>query len=581
MKKEKVMNDPNLSDHYIQPRYYTIWPLLKLYWQSEHKTRAYMAVIITTLMSMGLVAFDVAFSYWSNYFYDALQAYNKTAAIYLLFLFFAMAAVFIVLAVYRYYISQLFGLRWRAWLTQQFIGRWLQNRDYYYMETFDPQTDNPDQRLQEDVGALVTNSIALFIGIITSVTTFFAFIYVLWELSGTIHLSLGRFGMLNIPGYLVWVAVIYALVGTYFTFKIGRPLVSLNFEQQRREANFRFAAIDLRSHAEHVALYQGELHQKNILYRLFSGVLDNWYLIILRQKLLLWFTAGYNQTAVAVPLLVALPNYFGKVFKLGGLMQSLRAFNSIQEALSFLVNAFPQVAEWRAISQRLTTFLNHLQDIDIKARTENHLVRKTHAENKIVVRDVSISTLHSPLLKNINETFIHGKNYLIKGPSGIGKSTFIRTLAGIWPLASGEIFMPDKKRFLYLSQKPYMPIGTLAEAMLFPNHTDISLKEKLPAILEDCHLPQFISRLEETTTWSEHLSPGEQQRIAFARILLQEPDWVFLDESTSMLDLANEQAMYERLSQKLPHCTIISVGHRPSLDIYHDEVIDLTKYTAF
>ncbi len=573
-------NAPPYHDDQIGTRYYTIWQLLKLYWQSEHKFRAYLIVLVTTLMTMALVGFDVAFSYWSNYFYDALQAYNKSTAIILLFAFFGMAAVFIVLAVYRYYVSQLFGLHWRAWLTDQFIGRWLEKRDYYYMETFDQQTDNPDQRIQEDVGSLVSNSISLFIGLISAVTTFIAFIYVLWQLSGTIRFSLGHFGTFHIHGYLVWVAIIYAIFGTYLTFKIGRPLIALNFEQQRREASFRFAAIDLRSHAETVALYRGENHEKGILHRLFGRVLDNWYLIILRQKLLLWFTAGYNQTAVAVPLLVALPNYFNKVFKLGGLMQSLRAFSSIQDALSFLVNAFTQIAEWRAISQRLTTFLNHLQDIDIQAAKENHLIVKKQSENKISVSNLSISTMRESLLKNISEEFSHQQSYLIKGASGIGKSTFLRTLAGIWPFATGNISLPDNQRLMYLSQRPYMPIGTLAEAIVFPNKLDANLESQLETVLTDCNMAPFIPRLQETATWSEQLSPGEQQRIAFARVLLDQPDWVFLDESTSMLDMLNEKEMYRLLKQKLPQCAIVSVGHRPSLDAYHEVIVDLTKYSC-
>lgn len=572
-------NANEYQDHYLQSRHYTVWHLLKLFWQSDQRLRAYFIFVVITIMTMGLVAFDVAFSYWSNYFYDALQKYDKNAAVYLLGVFFVMAFAYIILAVYRYYISQLFGLRWRRWLTDQFIGRWLQKRDYYYMETFEGQTDNPDQRIQEDIGALVANSISLFIGLIGSVTSFLAFIYVLWSLSGHIHLDLGGYE-LHIPGYLVWVAIIYASVGTYFTFKIGRPLVALNFEQQKREASFRFAAIDLRSHAEHVALYRGEDHQKNILHRSFKSVLENWYWIILRQKSLLWFTAGYNQVAVALPLLVALPNYFEKVFLLGGLMQSLRAFGQIQEALSYFVNSFTQIAEWRAISQRLTTFVNHLQDIDEKVAQQNQLVFQKQPMNKITMKELSISTpTQANLLKNINEEFIHGKSYLIKGASGIGKSTFVRTIAGIWPYAIGEISLPDNQHVMYLPQKPYMPIGTLAEAILFPDKKHPELEAQLPQVLHECNLDHFIPRLQEVASWSEQFSPGEQQRIAFARVLLHKPDWVFLDESTSMLDLANEKQMYQLLKNKLPNCSIVSVGHRPSLDTLHEHVINVEKYS--
>ncbi|HLB57613.1 MAG TPA: SbmA/BacA-like family transporter, partial [Gammaproteobacteria bacterium] len=275
----------------LEARPYTGWQLLKAYWYSDQRFMAFLLLSIVLLMSMSLVGLDVLFTTWYNYFYDALQEYNKRGVYDLMIIFVFIAAVYIVLAVYRYYLQQFLALRWRRWLTAQFLDRWLQKKSYYYLENFDDHTDNPDQRIQEDILSLVTSSLTLTIGLLSSVVTFFAFIYILWKLSGSIHFSI-KGHEFNIRGYLVWVSVIYAAIGTYLTFKIGRPLVSLNFEQQRREANFRFGAIDLRSHAENVALYRGEEHQKTILERIFSGVLDNWYAIILRQKLLLWFTAG-------------------------------------------------------------------------------------------------------------------------------------------------------------------------------------------------------------------------------------------------------------------------------------------------
>ncbi|OGT36038.1 MAG: hypothetical protein A3F11_05345 [Gammaproteobacteria bacterium RIFCSPHIGHO2_12_FULL_37_14] len=565
----------------ITQRNYSTWQLVKLYWQSEERSRAYISFIVVMLMTMGLVIFDVVLSYWSNYFYNALQAYNKREVVYLLFVFLGLAACYMVLAVYRYYISQLFGLRWRKWLTEQFVNRWLAQRDYYYLEAFDEKTDNPDQRIQEDISALVSYSINLSIGFISAITTFMGFIYVLWSLSGEIVIPMGSWGTLHIYGYLVWVSLLYATIGTFITFKIGYPLVGLNFEQQRREATFRFAAIDLRSHAEHVALYQGENHQKNVLQRLFNGVLDNWYLIILRQKLLLWFTAGYNQLAVVLPLVVALPNYFSKVFMLGGLMQSLRSFAQIQDASSFFVNAYTQIAEWRAVTRRLITFLNHMHEIDEKVTKQNQLVFHQQARNAIMTKQLSIYTPRNELLlKQVNEEFFHGNHYLIKGVSGIGKSTFIRALAGIWPYASGEITLPSQQKIMYLPQKPYMPLGSLSEAILFPDKEHEVGEKEIQSILRDCRLEALIPRLCETAPWSEQLSPGEQQRISFARVLLHQPDWIFLDESTSMLDLGNEEYLYKLLKTRLPHCSIVSVGHRVSLDGFHDHILDMAKYSV-
>lgn len=566
----------------LQPKKYTTWELLTAYWRSEHRVFAYSLLAVVILMTVTLVGMEVVFNYWYNYFYNALQAYDKQGATSLLFVFMFLAAVFIVISVYRYYISQFFGLRWRRWMTSQFIARWLEKRNYYYLENFDVNTDNPDQRIQEDAGAIVTISIDLLVGLVGSITTFFAFIYILWTLSGVLTLNLGPFGKVMVPGYLVWVAVIYSLIGTLLAFKIGWPLVALNFEQQRREATFRFSAIDLRTHSEHVALYRGEADEKGILDKLFGRVLDNWYLIILRQKLLLWFTAGYNQMSVFLPLLVVLPNYFNKVFLLGGLMQSLRAFASIQDALSFLVSSYTSIAQWRAVVKRLLTFLNHMAEIEEQAILQNKLIYKKSEVNKIVVSGLSLNTPRGePLLRDINEKFEFGGHYLLKGTSGIGKSTFIRAIAGIWPFGAGQIELPEKESVIYLPQKPYVPIGTLRDALLFP-HDQVTMvsDEVIHQALEDCHLHSLRSRLHESARWSELLSPGELQRISFARILLHRPEWIFLDESTSSLDLANEKYLYKLLKEKLPRSTVISVGHQASTEAFHDTIIDIEKYSA-
>lgn len=570
-------------DEYLQlflnKPHFTTWELIKTFWQSQQRFIAYVYAIVAIIMSVALVGFDVVFNYWYNYFYNALQAYNKSETLRLLLFFCGLATCYIILAVYRFYLVQLFGLRWRRWMTHQFMGRWLHNRGYYYLENFDRQTDNPDQRIQEDVGALVTNALDLSLGLVSAITTFFAFIYILWTLSGTVSIPLGSLGTLKIPGYLVWVGMIYAIFGTFFTVKLGQPLVSLNFEQQRREASFRFAAIDLRSHSENVAMYKGEEHQRGVLNKLFSRVLDNWYLIILRQKLLLWFTAGYAQASVLLPLVVALPNYFGKVFLLGGLIQSLQAFRSVQDSLSFIVNSYTQIAQWQAVAKRLTTFANHINDVEAKAAKANHLAFSKHGTKSIEAKALTINTPDSgTLLENIHEIFTHGQHYLIKGRSGLGKSTFVKTLAGLWPYAAGNIILPEHQQVMYLPQKSYMPLGTLQEAILFPDKEKPADENHIKVVLNLCRLNYLTPRLHEVANWSEQLSPGELQRIAFARVLLHQPDWVFLDESTSMLDLDNEKALYELIQTSLPNCSIVSVGHRPSLEAYHDHVIQMSKY---
>jgi putative ATP-binding cassette transporter len=563
----------------LQSRPYTPWQLIKAYWESDQRVSAYAFLISVIVLSISLVGMEVVLNYWYNYFYDALQDYDKRGAIDLIFIFMLIAAVYIILAVYRYYLQQFLGLRWRRWLTNQFVSRWLADKSYYYLENFDEKTDNPDQRIQEDIAALVSSSLDLSIGLIGSVTTFVAFIYILWTLSGHFSFHIGTH-LITIPGYLVWVSMIYAVIGTTLAFKIGFPLVNLNFEQQRREANFRFAAVDLRSHAENIALYRGEGHQRNVLGGLFDRVLNNWYAIILRQKLLLWFTAGYNQVSVLVPLVVTLPNYFNKVFKLGGFMQALRAFGQIQDALSFFVNSYSQIAQWRAVVQRLITFINHIHEVEEHAATQNKFVYQNVSNDTISVKDLNIYTPHDEkMLEKINLEFEHGKNYLIKGASGIGKSTLIRVIAKIWPYGGGSITLPTGKKIMYIPQKAYMPIGSLKEALIFPDKGDIE-DEKLIAVLKACDLPELISRLHDVSMWSEQLSPGELQRVAIARVLLNKPDWVFLDESTSALDLPHEKMLYELIKKDLPNCSIVSVGHQPSVEVFHEQQVDLTQYSV-
>lgn len=567
------------SEQLLKHTRYNAWQLIKLYWQSSERKSAYLFCAAIIAMTIGLVGIDVKMAYWFSEFYDALQAYKLNDVLRLVGVFVFLAFLAIIVQVYRYYLTQVFSLRWRRWLTKQFINRWLENRSYYYLENFEVGTDNPDQRIQEDIGSIVTSTIGLTVGMISALTTFPSFVYMLWTLSGVLTLHLGALGTWYVYGYLVWIALIYNVIGTIFTFKIGYPLISLNYEQQRLEATFRYAAIDLRTHAEHVALYRGEEHQSDILRDVFRKVLTNWYAIILRQKKILWFTGGFNQTAVILPLLAGLPNYFNKTFKLGGLMQTLKAFGSVQESLSYLINAYTSIADWRAVARRLTGFVNHMSEIEQDVGRHDLVSISHQAENKIVTENMLIETPNGkPLIMNLNQTFESGHRYVIKGESGSGKSTYIRTIAGIWPYASGNIELPANKNIMFLPQKPYMPMGTLAEGIMFPQTSNSNLRPLLESVLHDCHLDNLIPHLDEVAHWSEKLSPGEQQRVAFARVLLQKPDWVFLDESTSMLDMANEAHLYTLLRERLPNCTVISVGHRPSMDQFHDQVVDITPF---
>lgn len=558
---------------------YSAWKIIKLFWQSPYKKYAYLYSFLVIAITVFIVGMEVALSYWYEMFYNALQAYDKAAILKLIGAFCLLATVFIILLVYRYYFSQLLNIRWRIWLTQQFIDRWLYHKNYYYLETLDKGTDNPEQRIQEDISALVATSINLTLGLINAFTTIFAFIYILWSLSGTLHLNLGVLGQYKISGYLVWVGVSYAIIGTLITFKIGRPLINLNFEQQKREAYFRVVATDLRMNAENIALYNGEMAEKNILNKKFNQVVDNYFAIILRQKLLLWFTAGYRQSSVILPLLVVLPNYLNKVFMLGGLMQAIKAFDNVQTELSFLILSYTSIAEWQAINQRLTSFLNHLNASATHAKAQQvKIITTQNSGNYLQTEDIKLFAPNNKLLlQNISITFDGGKKYLLTGKSGIGKTTFLRLLAGIWPYAEGQLNFPKQFKPLFLSQKPFMSLGSLQESILFPAINNVDAQQ-LKHYMGLCNLEYLIPFLHDEAIWKNKLSPGEEQRIALLRILINKPNWIFLDESTSMLDHENEEMLYRIIKQELSDATIVSVAHRSSVKKFHDVEIDMEQY---
>lgn len=551
----------------------TTWHLVKLYWQSEHKKAAYFYIITLLLLTLLLVAMNVAVTYWYKYFWDAIQEYDKTLVFKLALMFIALAAIFVVTAVYKFYVQARFGVLWRAWLTEHVIDAWLKSQAYYYIENFDAYTDNPDQRIQEDVNLFVSLTTSLFLGVVDAVVTLCSFITLLWMLSGPLAINLGSLGTLHISGYLVWIALVYSFVGTYITHKIGKKLIPLNFEQQKKEADFRFNAVRIRSNAENIALYQAQNKEKRGILQSFSHVIDITLRVINREKMLLYFTAGFNQISIIIPLLAALPMYFTKAIHIGGIQQISSAFSQVQSSLSFIVNAYTDLAQWRSVVLRLTTFMNKVQEVEYTYANNAAFEREEHGDTSVVATNLTLKTQTGhTLFDGLNMTFYANKNYVIKGPSGVGKSTFIKALAGIWPFASGRVRLPAGKKVMYVPQRSYFPLGTLREVLLYPDESKIS-DDNLCELLDKVGLPRLKVELNEMKNWSEILSLGEQQKVAFIRIILSEPDWVFLDESTASLDRDNEQKLYQLLNTRLPHCTIISVAHRESVADYHDEIV--------
>jgi putative ATP-binding cassette transporter len=554
------------------------WTLTRPYWFSEDRWagRGLLAVVVG--INLAIVYINVLLNQWNNTFYNALQ--DKDYAVFWsqLLRFTWLAALFILAAVYQTYLNQMLQIRWRRWLTERYLRAWLADGAYYRMQLTAGDTDNPDQRIAEDLRLFVAGTLTLGIGGMRAVVTLVSFLGILWGLSGSMTVPFGV-GW-TIPGYMVWAALLYAVVGTWLTNLIGRPLVRLNFDQQRYEADFRFGLVRFRENAEGVALYHGEADELRGFRDRFLAVVGNWWAIMRRQKRLTWFTAGYSQAAIIFPFVVAAPRYFRGEIPLGGLIQTASAFGQVQDSLSFIIGAYTDIAQWRSVVQRLVGFEQALARVRAEATVEG--VRHGAATGDALALDRVELKLPGgrPLVESVTLDLRPGDTALISGPSGAGKSTLFRAIAGIWPFGSGEIRLPRAARVLFLPQKPYLPIGTLREVVSYPTPPagvdDAVLHEALEAV----GLLELAGRLGEHAHWALALSPGEQQRIGFARALVQKPDWLFLDEATSALDEESEVRLYGLLRDRLPALTLVSVGHRSTLRPFHARSLVVTPGTG-
>jgi len=554
-----------------------MWNITRDFWNSEEKLRARMLLAVVAGLNLGHVYVLVLLNEWSNGFYNALQNYDKAGTISSLESFCVLATCYIIIAVYELYLQQLLELKWRRWITQHYVHKWLAKRSYYQMQLLDNKTDNPDQRISEDLKMFVNLTLNLSFGFLKAITTLGFFIAILWRLSGELAIPIGG-KEIFIPGYMVWVALLYSTIGTWLMAKIGNPLVNLTFNQQRYEADFRFSLVRLRENSESIAIYGGEKQEQDHLLQRFRRALDNFKDIMLRQKKMTWFASGYGQIAIVFPLIVASPRYFAKEIQLGGLLQTASAFGRVQDALSFFVTSYSSLAEWQAVVNRLIGFDNTMNRVNEIADRETIKVDYV-AESGLTVSQLQINLPNGEeLLKNLNLTVKLGDSLLIMGPSGCGKSTLMRTLAGIWPFGEGRITIPQGQSSLFLPQKLYLPIGTLRDSVLYPQQPAGITDADIRKVMELCRLSEFAGKLDEIADWSHILSLGEQQRIAFVRAILQQPHWLFLDEATSAIDEGTEAALYKLLREHLANSSIISVGHRNTLLDYHDHklVIDHT-----
>ena len=552
-----------------------LWVLARPYWFSEERRSARLLLAVVVGLNLGIVYISVEINQWQNAFYNALQDRDQAEFARQLGKFCWLAAAYILMAVYAFYLRQLLQIHWRRWLTERYLNEWLDGRMYYRLQLTDHGTDNPDQRIAEDLRLFSDLTLTYTLDLMSTVVTLVSFIGILWALSGPLTLALGGMSF-DVPGYLVWAALIYAVAGTWLTHKIGRPLVGLHYDQQRYEADLRYSLVRFRENAEGVALYHGEADEKRNFVGRFSDVMANWWEIMQQRKRLTAFTYSYGQIAVIFPYIVVAPRFFSGAIQLGGLMQTASAFREVQYSLSWFVDAYSKLAEWKATVDRLIGFHNAIEKARAQSRANPGVSQERGDTGAITLDGVRLELPDGRvLLGGASEKFEPGEALLVTGPSGIGKSTLFRAIAGIWPFGDGRVLLPRNARVLFLPQKPYLQVGSLRDVMCYPEWSGRFEDGQLQEVLAACGLAHLTRRLDEQRNWALELSVGEQQRIAFCRALLREPDWLLLDEATSALDAPSEERLYLLLKERLPDTTVVSIGHRPALAAFHKRKLEL------
>jgi len=555
----------------------TIWRLAIPYFRSEDRWpgRALLASVLA--IELAVVAVTVLINQWNARFYNALQDRNWDNFVKELMIFCALAAAFIVLRVYQLYLNQWLQIRWRRWMTAQYVGHWLEGANHYRMQMLGDAADNPDQRIAEDIKQFIELGLFVGVGLLGSIVSLASFVVILWGLSAAAPLTI--YGVAwNIPGYLVWAAVGYAAIGTVLTHLIGRPLIPLNFNQQRYEADFRFNLVRVRENSEQIALLRGETAERGRLMDRFRSVVENWLRIMTRQKRLTFLTAGYNQASVVFPIIVVSPAYFAGHIQLGALTQTAGAFNSVQTALSFFVDSYVRIAEWRAVIERLAGFQTAIASAQAATSREPNIAVTLAPAKDLRLDGVEVALPSGKLLVAADGvTIAPHDQVLVRGPSGSGKSTLFRAIAGIWPFGKGKVTVPEGANAMTLPQRPYLPIGTLSAAISYPAEPGAFDAARTRELLTAVGLPAMAERLDESAHWNRMLSLGEQQRLGIARALLHAPDFLFLDEATASLDEPAEAALYKLLHDRLPDATIVSIGHRSTLAAFHKRGLTLER----
>ncbi|MSQ20386.1 MAG: ABC transporter ATP-binding protein/permease [Betaproteobacteria bacterium] len=552
------------------------WQLAKPYWRFDERRSAWLLLVTIVSLSLCTVYLLVILNDWNRQFFNAIEQKNKDDFYRLLIEFCGIAFAYIVVAAARSYLRQSLEMRWRIWLTRTYIGEWLGDQVYYRLEQNPRGTDNPDQRIADDLRQFTSTSLALTLDLLQQIVTFASFLVILWTVSGALAVTIGE-TVWNIPGYMVWVALLYAIAGSIATFYVGRPLIGLNFRQERFEADFRFSLVRMREHAEGIALYGGERAEHAHLQDNVEGIRSNWWQLMRAHLRLNLLTNTYGQIAVIFPFFVAAPRYFAGTITFGTLTQIADAFGTVQSSLSWFVQSYASLAGWKASVDRLLTFHDAVNDAAGEARKQPGVKRVDHDQRTIQAVDLGLALPNGRVILTEGSFAIKpGARTLLAGPSGSGKSTLFRAIAGIWPYGGGAIRIPAGARVMFLPQKPYIPIGSLRAAVTYPSVASAFDEGAISEALRLVQLDGFVERLDESRNWSTAMSGGEQQKLAIARALLAQPEWLFLDEATSSLDEPTEKILYELLMTRLPDAAIVSIAHRSQVATFHTSWLQLS-----
>jgi vitamin B12/bleomycin/antimicrobial peptide transport system ATP-binding/permease protein len=561
-----------------------IWPL-RPFTATERRVAVAMVVFLV-LINQAEVGTNLRLSFYYRDAYDAIQ--NRDAAAFwyqVLVVFTPWAFLYIGMQLIEFFVQSILVIRWRRWLTDHFVSRWLQSHTHYRVSLLAQQTDNPDQRIAEDVfrfinggadGANRAYGIYDFsIQLIFTVSTFVSFAILLWAMSEKFTLPGTD---IRVPGFLFWVALTYALGGTLITHLIGRPLIRIYFERQHMEADFRFSLARLREYTEQIALLAGESAEMNMIGQRFGALIANFFALVYRRMRVLAFTQTFGQVSGIIPSVLTAPFFFAGTIQLGDMTQTTDAFSKVSDALTFFIDYYTQLANFKSVVDRLSSFDDAIeQACALEAAGPERRPAPAVARQEIGLEKVDIALPDGRHIVSAKDlAFARGENVLLTGPSGSGKSTLFRTISGIWPYGEGRIRVPEGATVMVVPQKPYIPIATLRAAVTYPAEPGTYGDDAIVTALRDARLGGLVDQLDREDVWSQRLSGGEQQRIALARALLMRPDWLFLDESTSALDENLEAEMYTALAEHLPKTTVISIGHRSTLAAFHRRRLDMT-----